>query len=269
MAQRNEDKGFLWGAAADSQGENYTLLQQLLSQVMSLLVGRMDLRAMGFSLSNELTATGAGVRGLADRSEVLLELDPAYPGWAGAPMPRLVVGGTHHDQDNVVANLNAFNHAGNGNNDLYDYMDHMLHLYQEEVGLAMDDLAIYHGAESLYRQALSSSSPLQGIVHTHKDPRYFSIDIYMNLRRLLTDKPNQPSPVSIITCLRPVRAVVLHGEEYNQYFTWEEEGLPETVQFNLDDVWAFAGELARSHGGNQHIFGYRARCHFRGPSDPE
>ena len=255
--QQDGKDSFLNAAATDSQGGDYTLLQELHTQVMSRLVGRMNLSATGFSLSGELKNTGADIAGLGKRSEVLIELDPAYAGWAGAQMPKLVVGGTPDDQKEVVAALDSFTKA-DGNNKLYDYTDHLLHLFQEEVGLAMDDMAFYHIAEKQYRKALDNPNVIQSIVHTHKDPSYFDIDIYINLSHLLTDKPHQPSPLMITTCLKPVREVVLQGAMHNQYFSWEEEGLEETIQFDPEDVWRFARELAHSNEGTN-IFLSRVR----------
>jgi len=221
----------------DPRSDHRAIIDKLTDQMVRMLMGHMvTYRPMMIS-NNLIEEYPIELETMGRRSSILLEIVPNYYDIFMGDQFRLICGGEDEANENVRNFLNR--------KDIYEFddaqsetsMNHMLHLYQEEAGMAVDDLSSYSLMKQHYNLFIDDYSDLEpekSILHIHKDPLYFQIAPYLRINELTTDKGSgRPSPFRIATKFI-----------YDKVFTWRPKGLDgeEEALFEWEDPDGVADE---------------------------
>lgn len=230
-----------------------TAIPDTLNQVADLIL-RKFVGKMHHTEYNILDGVNQYYRGkisfLAQRSQPMVELNSFYSSIFDNNPIKLIAGGS--GTDFLVENL-KFEKMGDfeSTNAGIMSMDHMLHFYQEECGIALDELGIYDKIKDHYENAVKSSQRSVNIVHTHKDPSTFDIQKYNLYRKLTAEASSRPSIIRVARDLIPdlifEKKPVGDGQEL--IFKWEERMRTRQLAYRNDDTNGFLWELVNYNEG--------------------
>jgi hypothetical protein len=132
----------------------------------------------------------------------------------------------------------------------------MLHLYQEQAGMAVDDLLAYQIMLRHYNNYMRmgpEASPDARILHTDRDITKFDKRIFRRMAELKYSPGNgKPSPFTIATqflydeffSFRPISAA-----EIEAVFEWNDQGIERDEIYDPKNADAFLQSIARSEAG--------------------
>ena len=229
------------------------VISKITDQIVRKLMGRIDMR--NFDIIGKLIDDGNNkLTDLALRSEILLELAGNYIDVFGGVHPRLICGGREGSMERLRGNLNRSDiHEFDRMNAVETSIDHMLHFYQEEGGIAIDDLDAYPSLLEHYKSYINDKEAQQRILHTDKDPSKYDITIYHRMTALKNDRgEGKPSPFRIATeFLHDVFFLVVptpnNSTEY--LFEWQESGLRKDAEYRVSQKDLFLAKVATSEAG--------------------
>lgn len=251
--ERTDDKGLtIKERLLDPEEDHRKIINLLTDQVTRKVMASIDVRA--FDIVNELIRFyGQKLANLAQRSEVLMQTVSDYDD-VFQEHPRLICGGKPraltdlkgHLEKHKVENFNKVSETDTA-------MDHMLHFYQEEGGVALDELMTYELMDAHYRDCLESTQPEMRLLHTDKDPSNFDITRYKRFGDLKDDRgEGKPSFMRVAFKFAPdlifdIKPVL--GGKDEQYFEWDDNGMRYDATYDPEDPDSFLWELARSPAG--------------------
>jgi hypothetical protein len=238
----------------DPKADHTIIIDRLMDQVVRKLMGAMDIS--GFSIVKELVENySLELTAMAKRSEVLLEFVPTYIDLFRGDHPRLICGGNSTDLIRLLTHLNR--------EDINDFddikgldteMDHMLHFYQEEGGIAIDELDNFACMESKYYEYRNSRQTEARVVHIDRDPSKFEISRYHRVEELKRNSgPGKPSLIDIAN--RFINDLVFTSRpnaqgHFDLLFEWQDRGLSYDALYDPEKPEDFLWEVAQTEVGS-------------------
>ncbi|MDI6796379.1 MAG: tubulin-like doman-containing protein, partial [Desulfatibacillaceae bacterium] len=231
--------------------------QKAVNQISDVLIRRMmgsmdmsnfdmvDLLLKNYSVSFAHTArrTKPLVQLLATQHEILSQ----------KKSPRLVCGGRAGSQERLLGffKKNSVSEFESFQQDMA--MQHMLHLYQEVAGFALNEMATCQALEAFYLDNLESRDVVKRVLHTDIMPSRFDIGRYKRLGDLTHEAgPGKPSLISLVGDFLNERFLTrrpLNETDDEIVFEWKEGGIPRDALYDPDNRDKFAWELAASPEG--------------------
>lgn len=235
----------------DPKSDHKEIIEQLTDQVVGKLMGLLEER-QPFNINDMLLNNYATeLTTMAKRSNILVELISDYQDPFVGNHPRLICGGDPSELERVKGHLNREEiHVFNNETQVESSMEHMLHFYQEEAGIAIDDLLTYDTMNQHYQDFLKTMSPESRILHTERDPTIFDIAIYHRLAKLKHHQGDgKPSLFMIATDFisdqffswRPI-----NQEESEAIFEWTDHGLVMDARYDSKDPDSFILNISKS-----------------------
>lgn len=228
------------------------LINDLSEKVVQKIMDSMDMEE--FDIADELVKNyGQSLTRLVEYSSALLQVADEYNDIFHGQHPRLICGGSAGSLGMIRAHL--------ARNQITDFIDvgeldteirHMLHFYQEEGGIALDELESAAAMKLCYDNARRSSNPESRILHTHKDPSKFDIQRYNRFDELNSSSgPGKPSLISIAMEFIPDK---IFNNDYpgadrsgSMDFMWEDQtGLPDSVILDMREPDRFLWKLVEN-----------------------
>jgi hypothetical protein len=222
------------------------LMDQVSHEIMS------ELRTVKFDLVDTLIQRyDQQLTSLAERSLPMIELSEHYHDIFGSGNhPVLICGGKRNSlkklQDYFKSHgIHTFDKVGS----LDTFLDHMIHFYQEEGGIALDELKAYEPMKNQYDKYRKADEPVSRIVHTHKDASQFDISYIRRMEKLTRETTGKPSAFRIAIDFIPGAIFEKRGKEY--LFEWNEFGINMDALYKPKEPNKLLRELSRSEKGDE------------------
>jgi hypothetical protein len=237
----------------DPKSDHKSIVTRLIDLMVRKLMGRMEGDRPFDIVETLLSNYRLELFTMGKRSLVLLELTAAYRDIFAGDHPRLICGGDPNEVKRLTSTLNQ--------EDIHDFdsakivgssVNHMLHLYQEQAGMAVDDLQTYKSMHEHYRTYMRmgpEASPDTRILHTDRDVSRFDKRIFRRMADLKHGKNEKPSPFAIATeflpdqffSSRPVSAT-----EFEDVFEWSDQGIERDEVYDPKNPEAFLLAISQS-----------------------
>jgi len=233
------------------------------SEIMDLILDQVSHEIMTELKTTHFDLVGTLIRRyehelktLAERSLPMLELAADYLDIFGSGNhPVLICGGRPDSLKKIKENFKSHGiHTFDKVSKMDTFLDHMLHFYQEEGGIALDELKTYEALKKQYDSYRITDEPINRILHTHKDASQFDISYLRRIENLKRESNGRPSIFRIATQFIPDLIFIEKpvGKGIVEYlFEWEEYGIFLDALYNKNDPDSLLWELSRSDNGDE------------------
>ena len=229
------------------------ILTQMIDLMVRKLMGRMEGQQPFNIIDTLLSNYRLEVGTLAKGSVVLLELTPTYTDMFAGNHPRMICGGDPNEVGRLISVLNQ--------EDLHDFdsakrlgssVNHMLHLYQEQAGMAIDDLLAYKDMlkhYNVYMRMGPEAGAETRILHTDRNISKYDKRIFRRIAGLKYSRDSKPSPFMIATEFFPdifFSERPLSPGKIEAVFGWNDQGIERDEVYDPDAPEVFLMSIAHS-----------------------
>ncbi len=242
-------KSLLMDPETDSRKAVNQITDVLVRRIMSSMdmsnFDIVDLLLKNYSVSFAHTArrTKPLVQLLATQHEILSQ----------KKSPRLVCGGQEGSQERLLAFFKKSDVSEFENFSQDTAMQHMLHLYQEVAGFALNEMTTCKALEDFYLANLDSRDVVKRVLHTDIMPSRFDIGRYKRVSDLTHEYGSgRPSLMRLVGDFLNERFFTrrpLNETDDEIVFEWKEAGISQDALYDPDDRMKFAWNLAGSEEG--------------------
>jgi len=227
------------------------VMDLIIDQVSSVIMN--ELRTAKFDLVETLIQRyDQQLSSLAERSLPMIELSEQYLDIFGTGNhPVLICGGRAESLQILKDYFKSHGiHTFDKVSGLDTFLEHMIHFYQEEGGIALDELKAFDAMKKQYESYRRADEPVGRIVHTHKDASLFDISYIRRIEKLTSETSGKPSVFRIAKDFIPRKIFVQRPNEKEWLFEWEEYGIQMDAVYDLNDPASLLRELSRSEKGD-------------------